>query len=149
MSPSAEKTFSLNMSTSPAPAAVDPSAAPRPRLLIVDDQPINIRVLHMILAQHYQVLMATSGAQALKVCEEQQPALVLMDVVMPDMDGYEACRQLRAHPATRHVPVVFVTAHDDPVERQRGLDAGAVDFVSKPVSPVEVQAVVARHLHRT
>ena len=129
-----------------------PSADPvattsaRRRILVVDDQPLNIRVLHMVLARDYQVLMATSGAQALQVCAAQRPDLVLMDVMMQGMDGYEACRQLKAQPATQGIPVVFVTAHDDPAERERGLAAGAQGFISKPVDPQQVLAAWRRLL---
>lgn len=126
--------------------AVLPVPARRHRVLVVDDLPINIRVLHMVLARDCQVLMATSGAQALQVCASQMPDLVLMDVMMHGMDGYEACRQLKAQPATQGIPVVFVTAHQDPVERERGLAAGAQGFISKPVDPKEVLAMLRRIL---
>jgi CheY-like chemotaxis protein len=115
-------------------------------VLVVDDQPINIRVLHMVLARDCQVLMATSAEQALAVCAAQHPDLVLMDVLMQGMDGYEACRQLKAQPATSDIPVVFVTAHQGPADREQGLAAGAQGFISKPVDPQEVLAIVRRIL---
>lgn len=118
----------------------------RPRLLVVDDQPANVQVLHRLFSADHQVLMATSGEQALRVCEQQQPDLVLLDVVMPGMDGYQVCAMLRADPATRNIPVIFVTGETDDDAQTRGLEAGAVDFISKPVRPPIVRARVHTHL---
>ena len=78
------------------------SAGRRPRLLVVDDQPVNIQAIYQVFAADHQVLMATNGAQALALCASQQPDLVLLDVVMPGMDGHEVCRRLQSDPATRH-----------------------------------------------
>jgi diguanylate cyclase (GGDEF)-like protein len=121
-------------------------AARRPRLLVADDQPANIQALYQAFAPDHQVFMATSGEQALALCRSQQPDLVLLDVVMPGMDGYEVCRRLKADVATRHVPVIFVTVHDDEEAETRGLDVGAVDFISKPINPRIVRARVRTHL---
>lgn len=118
----------------------------RPRLLVVDDQPANVQVLHRLFAADHQVLMATSGEQALRVCAEQQPDLVLLDVVMPGMDGFQACALLRADPVTRAIPVIFVTGEQDEDAETRGLDVGAVDFISKPVNPRIVRARVRTQL---
>ena len=118
----------------------------KPKLLVVDDQPANIQVLHRAFSAEYQVFMATNGPQALSVCREQHPDLVLLDVVMDGMDGHEICRQMRADPNTRDIPVIFVTAHNDPVQETKGLDLGAVDFISKPINPDVVKARVRTHL---
>jgi diguanylate cyclase (GGDEF)-like protein len=118
----------------------------RPRLLVVDDQPANIQALYQAFAADHQVLMATGGEQALALCASQQPDLVLLDVVMPGMDGYEVCRRLKADDATRDTPVIFVTAHNDEAAETRGLDLGAVDFISKPINPLIVRARVKTHL---
>lgn len=118
----------------------------RPKLLIVDDQPINIQVLYQLFSKDHQVFMATTGKQALALSVSQQPDLVLLDVVMPDMDGYEVCAQLKADPLTRGIPVIFVTANTDEASEERGLDVGAVDFISKPVNPKIVRARVATHM---
>ncbi len=118
----------------------------RPKLLLVDDQPINIQTLFPIFSADYEVFMATTGAQALKVCANQYPDLVLLDVMMPDMDGHEVCRQLKANPATRNIPVIFVTAQDNPENESLGLQIGAVDFISKPVNAAVVRARVRLHL---
>ena len=118
----------------------------RPRLLIVDDQPVNIQALYQVFAHDHQVFMATSGAQALQLCREKQPDLLLLDIQMPGMDGYEVCRQIKADPELAALPVVFVTAHSDAETETRGLDLGAVDFISKPFSPAVVRARVRTHL---
>ena len=113
---------------------------------MVDDQPINIQALYQTFAADHQVLMATSGEQALELCATKRPDLVLLDVVMPGMDGYEVCRRLKEDEATRDIPVIFVTAHNDEAAETRGLDAGAVDFISKPINPKIVRARVRTHL---
>ncbi len=118
----------------------------QPRLLVVDDQPINIQALYQAFSADHQVFMATSGEQALATCADKQPDLVLLDVVMPGMDGYEVCRRLKANAATRDIPVIFVTAHNDEEAETRGLDAGAVDFISKPINPRIVRARAKTHL---
>ena len=118
----------------------------RPRLLVVDDQPINIQAIYQTFSADHQVLMATSGEQALELCLSKQPDLVLLDVVMPGMDGFEVCRRLKADEATRDIPVIFVTAQDDEAAETRGLDAGAVDFISKPINPKIVRARVRTQL---
>lgn len=118
----------------------------RPCVLIVDDQPINIQALYRIFAPDHRVLMATSGAKALTLCREDPPDVVLLDVVMPTMDGHEVCTRLQADAATRSIPVIFVTSHTDAAEETRGLELGAVDFISKPINPAVVRARVKTHL---
>lgn len=118
----------------------------KPRLLVVDDQPINIQVMYQIFAADFQVFMATSGAQALAICKDNPPDLVLLDVVMPGMDGFEVCTLLKADEATRNIPVIFITAHNDAAQETHGLEAGAVDFIAKPVNPAVVRARVKTHL---
>ena len=120
--------------------------ARRPRLLAVDDQPLNIQALYRAFSADHQVLMATGGEQALALCVSQQPDLVLLDVMMPGMDGYEVCRRLKADRATRDIPVIFVTAHTDEAAETLGLELGAVDFISKPINPKIVRARVRTHL---
>jgi len=118
----------------------------RPRLLVVDDQPVNVQALYQAFCVDHQVFMATSGEQALGLCASQQPDLVLLDIVMPGMDGHEVCRRLKANPITAHIPVIFVTAQNDEVAETRGLELGAVDFISKPINPKIVKARVKTHL---
>lgn len=116
------------------------------KLLVVDDQPINIQVMYQIFGADYQVFMATSGAQALDICQKNCPDLILLDVVMPGMDGFEVCAQLKAHPETKEVPVIFLTAVNDGDQETQGLELGAVDFITKPVNPAVVKARVKTHL---
>ncbi len=131
-----------------APALVSAFDVPRARpcLLVVDDQPINIQVLYRIFSPDYRVLMATSGAKALELCRDDPPDLVLLDVVMPEMDGREVCHRLKGDEATRNIPVIFVTAHNDADEETLGFAVGAVDFIAKPVNPATVRARVKTHL---
>jgi len=121
-------------------------ATDRPRLLVVDDQPLNVQTLYQALSAEYQVFVATSGDQALRLAREKNPDVVLLDVVMPDIDGHEVCRRLKADRATADIPVIFVTAHSNEAEEAAGLDAGAVDFIAKPINPRIVRARVKTHL---
>jgi diguanylate cyclase (GGDEF)-like protein len=118
----------------------------RPRLLVVDDQPANVQALYQVFAADHQVFMATSGEQALEVCEARQPDLVLLDVLMPGIDGHQVCMRLKAAEATRDTPVIFVTAHSDAAAEEQALDVGGVDFISKPINPKVVRARVRTHL---
>ena len=129
-----------------ARAARSGSGGQPPCLLLVDDQPLNIQALFRVFAEDHRVLMATSGERALTLCRENPPDMVLLDVVMPGMDGHEVARRLRADPATAGVPFIFVTARDDAQEEARGLALGAVDFIAKPITPDVVRARVRTHL---
>src|ERR687886_1132822 len=113
------------------------------RVLVVDDVPANVRLLEARLsAEYFDVLTAASGTQALQICQRAQCDIVLLDVMMPDMDGFEVCRRLKANPKTHHIPVIMVTALDQPADRVRGLEAGADDFLTKPVSEIALLARV-------
>ena len=122
------------------------AADERPRLLVVDDQRVNIQALFQAFQADHKVQMATSGEQALAMCRSQPPDLVLLDVVMPGMDGFEVCRQLKADDATKDIPVIFVTGHHDEEAETHGLDVGAADFISKPINPRIVRARVKTQL---
>jgi two-component system cell cycle response regulator len=112
------------------------------RVLVVDDIPANVKLLEARLsAEYFDVVTAGCGADALKICERAECDVVLLDVMMPDMDGFEVCRRLKSNPVTHHIPVVMVTALDQPSDRVKGLSAGADDFLTKPVSDV---ALIAR-----
>jgi two-component system cell cycle response regulator len=112
------------------------------RVLVVDDVPANVKLLEARLSAEYiDVTTAYSGAEALAICDRAECDVVLLDVMMPDMDGFEVCRRLKSNPATHHIPVVMVTALDQPSDRVRGLEAGADDFLTKPVGDV---ALIAR-----
>ena len=118
----------------------------RPRLLLVDDEPTNLQVLRHVLQADYRLLFATDGARALQVAREQQPDLILLDVMMPHLDGYAVCRVLKADAATAAIPVIFITALTDSQDETSGFDVGAVDYITKPVSPPVVRARVRNHL---
>lgn len=118
----------------------------KPVLLIVDDTPENVDVLRGFLSADYALKIATNGPLALKIANTSLPDLILLDVMMPGMDGYEVCHQLKQNEATRHVPVIFVTAKDDIEAETRGLAIGAADYITKPVSPPVVLARVRTHL---
>lgn len=118
----------------------------KPKLLVVDDQAVNIQVMHQVFGADCQVFMATSGVQALAICASNPPDLILLDVVMPGMDWFEVCAQLKAGEATRNIPVIFVTAHTDAAQETHGLSLGAVDFIAKPINPAVVRARVKTHL---
>jgi len=112
------------------------------RVLVVDDLPANVKLLEARLsAEYFDVITAYNGRDAIAVCERAECDIVLLDVMMPDMDGFEVCRRLKSNPATHHIPVVMVTALDQPSDRVRGLEAGADDFLTKPVTDV---ALVSR-----
>jgi two-component system cell cycle response regulator len=112
------------------------------RVLVVDDVPANVKLLEARLsAEYFDVTSASNGTEALAIAERGECDIVLLDVMMPDMDGFEVCRRLKSNPGTHHVPVVMVTALDQPSDRVRGLEAGADDFLTKPVSDV---ALIAR-----
>uniref|UniRef100_Q07L67 diguanylate cyclase n=1 Tax=Rhodopseudomonas palustris (strain BisA53) TaxID=316055 RepID=Q07L67_RHOP5 len=113
------------------------------RILVVDDIPANAKLLEARLsAEYFDVLTASSGAQALEICARSECDIILLDVMMPDMDGFEVCRRLKANPKTHFIPVVMVTALDSPADRVRGLEAGADDFLTKPVADVVLIARV-------
>ncbi|MBA5687905.1 diguanylate cyclase [Rugamonas apoptosis] len=118
----------------------------RGRVLVVDDQPINIRMLHAVLAEEFEVFAATSGEQALEFCRDSKPDLILLDVVMPGMDGLTVCRRLKQDQETRAIPVIFVTAGILAEEENACWSAGAADFVSKPVNPLTLRNRVLAHL---
>ena len=112
------------------------------RVLVVDDVPANVKLLEARLsAEYFDVVTAMNGAEALAICDKAECDIVLLDVMMPDMDGFEVCRRIKANRKTHHIPVVMVTALDHPSDRVKGLSAGADDFLTKPVSDV---ALIAR-----
>lgn len=116
------------------------------RLLIVDDERINLVALSGLLRTEFELLVATDGDQALRLASEQQPDLILLDIVMPGMDGHAVCRQLKSDPATQGIPVIFITARTDAEDETRGFDLGAVDYIAKPFNDRVVMARVRTHV---
>jgi putative two-component system response regulator len=122
-------------------------AAPhRSRILAVDDEPSNLQLLRQILQDHYGMLYAKDGERALELARQERPDLILLDVMMPGMTGYEVCRRLKRDAATAPIPVIFVTALAETNDELTGFEAGAVDYIMKPVSPPIVKARVRTHL---
>ncbi len=115
-------------------------------ILIVDDVPENIDILGGILSDFYNVKVATNGRKALQLAETVQPDLILLDIMMPDMDGYQVCTSLKQNPTTAAIPVIFVTALSDNADQERGFAVGAVDFLTKPINPPVTLARVKTHL---
>lgn len=116
-------------------------------VLVVDDVPDNLTVIIGLLQGIYKVKVANSGARALQIAmSANKPDIILLDIMMPEMDGYEVCRQLQANPATRTIPVIFLTAKNEIEDEKKGLDLGAVDYITKPISPPIIMARIATHL---
>jgi putative two-component system response regulator len=119
----------------------------KPVILMVDDTPDNLHLMSGLLSDLYTVKVAPSGSRALKIAHnERAPDLILLDIMMPEMDGYEVCRLLKADPSTVDIPVIFLTAKTEVEDEQHGFDLGAVDYITKPVSPPIVLARVHTHL---
>ena len=117
------------------------------RILVVDDTPANIQTLAATLKpQGYQVSVATNGQQALEVMSRIQPDLILMDIMMPEMDGFEACERIKATPAWHEIPIIFLTAKTETADLVMGFELGAVDYVAKPFNAHELLARVNTHL---
>lgn len=119
---------------------------PQNALLLVDDEPLNLQVLRQTLQDDYRLLFAKNGAKALELAEKDSPSLILLDVIMPDMNGYEVCKQLKLNPKTAHIPVIFVTSLCEDIDEAAGFNAGAVDYIIKPISPLVVKARIKTHL---
>ncbi|SDZ80091.1 putative two-component system response regulator [Desulfuromusa kysingii] len=119
----------------------------KPKILVVDDSRANVLILNEVLQDSYSVMAATSGLEALElVHDNESPDIILLDVVMPEMDGYETCRHLKADEKTAKIPVLFVTDKDEVEDEAKGLDLGAVDYIIKPISPPILLARVRNHL---
>lgn len=115
-------------------------------ILCADDEPYNLGILRMALKEQHSLVFARSGQETLRAVEKHHPALILLDVQMPDMDGYEVCRRLKCDNHTQDIPVIFVTGMAQEIDEKVGFDVGAVDYITKPVSVPIVQARVRTHL---
>lgn len=116
------------------------------RILVVDDEPNNLQLMMQILNDYYQLAFAANGSKALEIAQKLETDLILLDIMMPDMDGYEVCKKLKAEERTRHIPVIFITARDDVEDETKGLELGAIDYIAKPISPSIVKARVKNHI---
>ncbi|HZX29572.1 MAG TPA: response regulator, partial [Telluria sp.] len=105
----------------------------RATVLVVDDTPQNLALMRDLLEDDYTVKLANSGARALRIAEATPPDLILLDVMMPELDGYEVCRRLKADPVTQAIPIIFLTARAETEDEQAGFDLGAVDYITKPI----------------
>ncbi|MBU2629903.1 MAG: response regulator, partial [Proteobacteria bacterium] len=116
-------------------------------ILAVDDKPQNLQFLGKLLSDNgYEVGMAQNGQQALNFVKKNEPDLILLDIMMPDMDGYEVCRHLKADFSLRHIPVIFLTAKTDSTDIVKGFDTGGVDYVTKPFNSAELLARIRTHI---
>jgi putative two-component system response regulator len=118
----------------------------QPHLLLVDDEATNLRVLKQVLQDDYRLTFAKSGAEALRLVQLDKPDLILLDVMMPDMTGFETCKRLKAEADSKAIPIIFVTALKDAMDEAKGLELGAVDYITKPISPAVVKIRVKTHL---
>ncbi|MBP1760576.1 MAG: two-component system response regulator [Firmicutes bacterium] len=115
-------------------------------VLIVDDKAENIDILKSILGEEYNIKVAINGQMCIKAAEKTMPDIILLDIMMPDMNGYEVCTRLKANPITHNIPVIFVTTKDHELDEAKGFEVGAVDYVTKPVSPLIVKARIRTQL---
>lgn len=115
-------------------------------ILCVDDDPINLGLLRSTLQENYKLVFARNGIEALAAALKHMPSLILLDVQMPDINGFEVARQLKSNPKTEHIPIIFVTSLSDEDDEQTGFDVGGVDYITKPISPCIVRARVQTHL---
>jgi len=116
-------------------------------ILVVDDTPENLVLMSNLLKDDYKVKIANSGEKALRIAgSDSPPDLILLDIMMPGMDGYEVCRRLKRDPGTMNIPVIFLTAKAEVEDEKKGLELGAVDYITKPISPPIVMARVKNHL---
>jgi len=118
----------------------------RQKVLIVDDTLANIEILHRILQSDYEIFFAKSGLAGVRIVQKEMPDLILLDIMMPDMDGYQVCALLKGDPQTAHIPVIFITAMGSDEDEAKGLECGAIDYITKPISPPIVKARVRNHL---
>jgi PleD family two-component response regulator len=117
-----------------------------PKVLIVDDEASNVVLLCKTLEQGYEVMTASSGSEALVLARAHDPDIILLDVIMPEMDGFEVCRQLKSDDRLKDIPVIFISALDDTQDETEGLQLGAIDYITKPISPGIVRARVKNHV---
>lgn len=122
------------------------SPANRQKILLVDDQPANVRVMHELLGREYETVMTTDAREVVRLAEHEQPDLILLDNMMPHLNGLELCQRLQDNESTRRTPIIFITGQNEPETEALGLEAGVRDFISKPINPLVLQARVRTQL---
>ncbi|MBF0408167.1 MAG: response regulator [Candidatus Riflebacteria bacterium] len=120
----------------------------KPKILIIDDVPANIFLLGKLLGEDYEIVFAKSGNEGIKIASRELPDIILLDVMMPEMDGFETCTRLKNNDALKEIPVIFVTALDEDLSETNGLKVGAVDYLFKPINPEIVKAKVKKYLKK-
>lgn len=118
----------------------------KPKVLIVDDDPINIELLEGYLSKEYDILKAFNGNEALIIVESNPPDIILLDLIMPGINGYQVCKKLKDDPKTNHIPIVIVTSLHETEDRNKAIEAGADDFITKPFDIMELSVRVKSHL---
>jgi DNA-binding response OmpR family regulator len=118
----------------------------RQKICIVDDDAMQATLIGMMLSEDYQVIQATSGSEGLELIQREKPDLVLLDIMMPDINGLDVCEQLKSNPETSRIPIVFLTGLEDARDQEKGFELGADDYITKPVSPSVVKVRVGRIL---
>jgi len=118
----------------------------KPKVLIVDDDPINIELLEGYLSKDYDILKAHDGNEAISIVEANPPDIILLDIIMPGMNGYKVCKKLKDDPGTNHIPIVIVTSLHETEDRNKAIEAGADDFITKPFDIIELSVRVKSHL---
>ncbi len=116
------------------------------KLLFVDDEQGFLHIMDKIMSKDYSVTIAANGADGFDLAKTTEPDLILLDISLPDIDGYELCKSMKLHGDTCHIPIFFVTAHDSDIEEQKGFEVGAIDYITKPISIQVLHAKVALHL---
>lgn len=120
--------------------------AEKPKLLVVDDQAVNIQLIYDLFKSEFDVFMAGNGKAGLAKAQQLLPDIILLDVVMPGLSGYDVCRELKSHPTLKHIPVIFITGRFNEDDEVYGFEMGAVDFIHKPINPIITKARVKTHL---
>jgi len=123
-----------------------PEEIKKPTILIIDDVMANIKILGSTLQPDYEILFALNAQDGIESVLANRPSLILLDILMPDIDGYEVCRRLKTDEQTRDIPVIFITSRDSDDDEARGFEVGAVDYITKPFSPVVVKARIKTHV---
>ncbi|MBF0123790.1 MAG: response regulator [Magnetococcales bacterium] len=120
----------------------------KPRILIVDDIPGNLRVAQAALGGEYELFAAINGQKALEIAQSKRPHIILLDIMMPDMDGYEVCRRLKSDPVTSEATILFLSSKDEVMDEVKGIMLGAADFILKPIEPTLLKTRVMGHIQR-